>query len=271
MQARGGAVQGLDLHLARLRDATRELFDGELDLIGLRRKLRDELTACNGDASLRVTVFAPQFDFRHPERCCAPQALVSLSSPFAAPAVPARVKSYPFQRDPAHIKHVGTFPLFHYRRQARRDGFDDALFVDGAGRVAEGAVWNLGSWKATPWSGRRRRRCAGLPSGCCRRGWRKRGRPGPAVAADRRSGRVQRRFRLQYRRNLAIGGHRWGGFHRFAGIFRAHGRSAQDPALAGNLTWRGLDSTISAAIIAGLPRHPGDWATQETTPWSRFD
>lgn len=144
MQVRDGAVQGLDLHLARLRDATRELFDNELDLALLRQRMRDASAAFGGDASLRVTVFAPQFDFRHPERACAPQALVTLAVPFDAPAAPVRVKSYLFGRNPAHIKHVGTFPLFHYRRQARLGGFDDALFVDSEGRISEGTVWNLG-------------------------------------------------------------------------------------------------------------------------------
>jgi len=43
-----------------------------------------------------------------------------------------------------HIKHVGTFPLFHFRRLAQLDGFDDALFVDGAGAISEASVWNIG-------------------------------------------------------------------------------------------------------------------------------
>ncbi|MNN32590.1 hypothetical protein D3C81_1463130 [compost metagenome] len=51
-----------------------------------------------------------------------------------------------YQRELAHIKHVGTFPLFHHRRQAMREGFDDVVFVDEAGRVSEGSTWNLAFW-----------------------------------------------------------------------------------------------------------------------------
>ena len=47
------------------------------------------------------------------------------------------MKTYPFQRPLPQVKHVGTFPLFQHRRQARRDGFDDALFVAFPGEQAE--------------------------------------------------------------------------------------------------------------------------------------
>ena len=36
LQVRGHAVQGLDLHLARLSQATRELFGSELDTVQVR-------------------------------------------------------------------------------------------------------------------------------------------------------------------------------------------------------------------------------------------
>jgi 4-amino-4-deoxychorismate lyase len=39
---------------------------------------------------------------------------------------------------------VGTFEIFHHRRGAQQNGFDDALFVDSAGYIAEGASWNIG-------------------------------------------------------------------------------------------------------------------------------
>jgi branched-subunit amino acid aminotransferase/4-amino-4-deoxychorismate lyase len=66
----------------------------------------------------------------------------------APPGVPRRdalrVKSCACARDLPHIKHVGTFPLFLQRRLARQAGYDDALLVDGNGRVAEGSIWNIG-------------------------------------------------------------------------------------------------------------------------------
>ena len=95
---------------------------------------------------MRVTVFSTQFDYRDPARAVAPDVLITLSPPFAAEKPALRVKTYPFVRPLPQFKHVGTFPLFHYRRLALADGFDDALFVDPTGQVVEGSIWNLGLW-----------------------------------------------------------------------------------------------------------------------------
>jgi branched-subunit amino acid aminotransferase/4-amino-4-deoxychorismate lyase len=147
MQVRAGAVQGRILHKQRLEDATQALFgatlDGDLALQRAAQALED---AGLQDASVRITVFSTQFDYRDPARIVVPDVLVSLS-PASPPDKPAlRVKSYPFVRPLPQYKHVGTFPLFHYRRQALVDGYDDALFVDPAGQVVEGSIWNLGLW-----------------------------------------------------------------------------------------------------------------------------
>ncbi|HZH44982.1 MAG TPA: aminotransferase class IV [Lysobacter sp.] len=147
LQVRGGAAQGLDLHLQRLQDATRELFDATLDEATLRVWMRQ--AAAGGDVSLRVTVFARDFDRRMPEKPATPDVLVAAAPPAPMPAGPMTVASVPFVRPAPHLKHVGTFPLFHQMRLARRRGFDDALFVDGSGpqaRVLEGSIWNAGFW-----------------------------------------------------------------------------------------------------------------------------
>jgi branched-subunit amino acid aminotransferase/4-amino-4-deoxychorismate lyase len=147
MQVRGGAVRGLDLHLRRLREATRDLFATELDdqrvLDGLRRGLDAVATA---DCSARVTICAAAFDFRDPLRAVDVDVIVSISAPAEAEAEPRRVKSFHHERALPHVKHVGTFPLFHFARAARGAGFDDALFVTHDGRLSEGSVWNLGLW-----------------------------------------------------------------------------------------------------------------------------
>jgi len=145
MQVRGGAVQGLALHYQRLQTATAELFDAPLDLAQLVGWLRLAVNA-HPDCSLRVSVFARGFQHRHPERWVAPDVLVSTGPASLSDPSPLRVKSYPFQRPVPHLKHLGTFPLFHYRRLARRAGYDDALFVGPAGEVSEGTVWNIGFW-----------------------------------------------------------------------------------------------------------------------------
>lgn len=147
LQVRGGAAQGLDLHLRRLQDATCELFDATLDASRVRDWMRQ--AADGGNASLRVTVFARAFDRVRPERAVPPDVLVAAGPAAPMPETVLRVASVPFVRPLPHLKHVATFPLFHHARRARRDGYDDALFVDGAGpeaRVLEGSVWNVGFW-----------------------------------------------------------------------------------------------------------------------------
>ncbi len=146
-RAREGAVQGLDLHLARLREGQAALFDAPFDEAALRTQLRAALAGTEL-VSVRVTGFARDFDHRDPLRPVVPEWLISVATVGAiAPARPVRLKSYAFVRPLPHIKHVATFPLFYYRRQARLAGADDALFVEGAGAaVVEGSVWNIGFW-----------------------------------------------------------------------------------------------------------------------------
>lgn len=150
MQVRDGAVRGLDLHLQRLKSATRELFDTTLDESRVREGLA---AACDAagmrDASVRITVFSRAFDHGRPDAAVPIDLLVSLSPPREASDRTDWVKAYPFERAFPQVKHVGTFPLFRFRRQARRDGFDDAVFVDAEGCLSEGSLWNLGFWDGT--------------------------------------------------------------------------------------------------------------------------
>jgi branched-subunit amino acid aminotransferase/4-amino-4-deoxychorismate lyase len=145
MQVRNGAVQGIELHEQRLQAGTRELFDSALDFASVRDQMRAAV-AIAPDCTLRATVFSRSFDYRSPAGSFVPEVLISLSPPASSSARALRVKSFGFQRPLPHIKHVGTFPLFHYRRLALGQGYDDALFVDAEGRVSEGSVWNLGLW-----------------------------------------------------------------------------------------------------------------------------
>lgn len=145
MRVRDRAVQGLELHGKRLEAATRELFGSELDFPSLRERMRQAVLE-SPDCTLRATVFSPGFDYRNPAGSFAPEVLISLSPPAPVRTQALGVKSFLFQRPLPHIKHVGTFPLFHYRRLALGQGFDDALFVDAAGLVSEGSIWNIGFW-----------------------------------------------------------------------------------------------------------------------------
>ena len=147
MQVRDGAVRGLDLHLERLRVATRELFGSDCDTDAVRAAMRDAVAQePRRDCSLRVTVFSRQFDFRRLAATVAVEVLIAAGPALEADDAPWRVRSVRYERTLPHLKHVGTFPLFHHARQARAAGFDDVLFVDGADRVSEGSIWNIGFW-----------------------------------------------------------------------------------------------------------------------------
>jgi len=151
MQVRGGAVRGLDLHLARLREATGELFDVALDdarvLDGLRRGME---AAGSGDCTARVSVCAREFE--RAAQATQPlvaedlDVVVALTPPADPSPEPMRAASFVHERALPHIKHLGTFAQFHLARQARGRGFDDVLFTDADGRVSEGTVWNVGFW-----------------------------------------------------------------------------------------------------------------------------
>lgn len=147
LQVRGGAVQGWALHMQRLQQGTRELFDVALEEARLLDWLRRALQCCRmTDASVRITVFARDFDFRQPLRAVPVDVLIAVAAPASVSPSPRSVLPLQYQRELPHIKHVGTFALFHHRRQAMRQGFDDVLFVDSGGRISEGSTWNIAFW-----------------------------------------------------------------------------------------------------------------------------
>lgn len=144
MMVEDGHVRGLDRHLARLEHASRELFGYPLDTKRVRGYLHRIVAHRAGLLRLRVTVFSRQFHSERPARPCMSDVLVTLSPAREPDRSPIRLKSFRFERALPHVKHVGTFALFHYRRRAQLDGFDDALFVDSTGAVSEASVWNIG-------------------------------------------------------------------------------------------------------------------------------
>ncbi|WP_115553294.1 aminotransferase class IV family protein [Xanthomonas arboricola] len=148
LQVRNGATLGLDLHLQRLQEGSRALFGQELEAGQLRAQLHAALMAsAMADASLRVTVFAPDYDFRNPLREVALDVLVAISPPADMPETGLRVQVTDYVRERPELKHVGTFPLLHLRRLAMQADHDDVVLQDRQGRVLEGAFWNLGLWE----------------------------------------------------------------------------------------------------------------------------
>ncbi|MGO8959602.1 MAG: aminotransferase class IV [Streptosporangiaceae bacterium] len=135
MQVCGGKVRGLGLHLARLDQATAELFGTSLDLTRVRDYIRHALGP-GADASVRVYV-------QHPEPDQPPSVLVLVRPPGGLRAE-IRLESVPYQRCVAHIKQLGDFGQAYYRQLAGQHGYDDALLTGPDGLISEGSMTNIG-------------------------------------------------------------------------------------------------------------------------------
>ena len=134
MQVREHRVRGLDLHLARLDAANRELFGAGLDPATVRAHIRHALRDGTSDASVRVYVC---------EMPGGPSVMVTVRPPGGMPAGPWRLQTVPDQRSLAHIKHLGDFGQGYFQRLAHRNGFDEALLTGAAGVIAEGSITNI--------------------------------------------------------------------------------------------------------------------------------
>ncbi|MFE5485240.1 aminotransferase class IV [Streptomyces sp. NPDC056527] len=141
-QVRDGRVQGLDLHLARLDRANRELFDAGVDGERVRALLRGALeSAGRRDAAARVYVY--------PDLAGGTRTVVTVTEPYTHVPTPQRLKSVVYGRPAPHIKHVGGFGQTYYGEAVRREGFDEALLTSPDGEIAEGAVTNIAFWDGT--------------------------------------------------------------------------------------------------------------------------
>jgi len=149
MQVVDGCVRGLDLHLERIERATRELFASTIDRERVRACLRHAVAGSAEPLAVRVNVFARGLNRNRPAEPVDADILVMTARPPRTAPAPLRVKSFRYTRDLPQTKHVGTFPLFHYRRLAQQAGFDDALFFDADGCVSEGSIWNVGFFDGT--------------------------------------------------------------------------------------------------------------------------
>jgi branched-subunit amino acid aminotransferase/4-amino-4-deoxychorismate lyase len=134
MQVRNWRTRGLDLHVARLAAANQELFESDLDAAAVRDHIRHALGG-TGDASVRVYVC--ELDDR-------PSVIVTVRPPGGMPDGPWKLQSVPYQRALAHIKRVSDFGQSYYQRQARRNGFAEALLTGEDAVIAEGSITNIG-------------------------------------------------------------------------------------------------------------------------------
>jgi branched-subunit amino acid aminotransferase/4-amino-4-deoxychorismate lyase len=133
MQVRGGRTRGLDLHLARLEAAHRELYGRPLDGAEVRARIRHAL-AGQSDASVRVYGYWAGL-------------IVTVREPHDMPRRPHSMTAVHFQRPLARLKHVGSWAQGRFHEVALAAGFDEGLLVDEAGRISEGTITNVGFWR----------------------------------------------------------------------------------------------------------------------------
>jgi branched-subunit amino acid aminotransferase/4-amino-4-deoxychorismate lyase len=143
MQVRASAVRGLGLHLERLDRANREVFGAPLPAELVRAHIRHALAQTTPDASVRVRVTRPAGERAH----CV-MVVVRPPGPLPGGAV-WRLRSAPYQRSLAHIKHLGDFGQQYYGQLAEREGYDDALLYGADGLVSETSMANVGFLSGT--------------------------------------------------------------------------------------------------------------------------
>jgi branched-subunit amino acid aminotransferase/4-amino-4-deoxychorismate lyase len=133
MQVRDRRTRGLDLHLARLDAAQREIYstglDGDLVLARIAHALGDIR-----DASVRVYGYWAG-------------VIVVVRPPAELASHPHSLGSQRFQRPMARLKHSGSWAGGYYQQRALDAGFDEGLLVDESGRISEGAITNVGFWR----------------------------------------------------------------------------------------------------------------------------
>src|SRR5260370_21707997 len=109
MQVRARRARGLQHHVARLDAANRELFGVGLDEQVVRSHIRHALGEDIADASVRVHLY---------EGGDQPSLMVTVRPAGAMPPAPWRLRSVPYQRPVAHIKHTADFGQRYYQRPA---------------------------------------------------------------------------------------------------------------------------------------------------------
>jgi branched-subunit amino acid aminotransferase/4-amino-4-deoxychorismate lyase len=141
MQVRDRRVRGIGLHMSRLDAANRELFGAGLDAAEVRSSISRALGDDVRDASVRVLVTESQGR--------APRVTVTVRPPAIMQPASWKLRSVPYQRAVAHIKHLGDFGQGYYQRAVRAAGFDEALLTGPDGVISEGSITNVGFYDGT--------------------------------------------------------------------------------------------------------------------------
>lgn len=146
MQVRDGRVRGLDLHLARLREASDELFGRHLPGELMVERLRGALAASPADVSLTLFVTSRPGEFAPAGDSVDLDVLVKITDPATPPTGPFSLDVVEHERHLPHVKHVGEVSKTLLLRRAKARDYDDAAFIDRSGRLSEATIWNLAFW-----------------------------------------------------------------------------------------------------------------------------
>lgn len=154
LQVRDRKVRGLDLHLARLRAASIKLYGQALSDEVIMTQLRQALAGASKDVSVMITIYAPEGEFTAASMDSLPEILVRIAPPEDGPVGPLRVSTVGYERALAEVKHVGEIAKTYYLHEAVKQGYDDAVFINGQGHVSEGTIWNVAFWdgEAVVWA-----------------------------------------------------------------------------------------------------------------------
>jgi branched-subunit amino acid aminotransferase/4-amino-4-deoxychorismate lyase len=144
MRVDGLRARGLSLHLQRLVQDCRRIFDAQLDPDWVRRLVRQALAEAPRSVVVRVTVFDPELQLARIGADAQPHVLVT-TRPAALTSLSAlRLESTQYCRELPAVKHVGLFGSLQRRRVAQRNGFDDVLFTGAGAEISEAATANVG-------------------------------------------------------------------------------------------------------------------------------
>lgn len=144
MLTEDGRVRGLSLHMQRLAQDCRLLFDVDLDTDRVRHYIRHALTDAAPRTVARVTVYDPALELGAIGSDADPHILVTTRSAGSGTPAPLRLQAASYRREMPAVKHIGLFGALRCRRTAQREGYDDVLFLNPDGTISEIATSNIG-------------------------------------------------------------------------------------------------------------------------------
>ncbi|SDT07351.1 Branched-chain amino acid aminotransferase/4-amino-4-deoxychorismate lyase [Brevibacterium sandarakinum] len=146
MQIRDRRVRGLDLHLARLRDASDELFGHHLPDEAIIQQMHTALAKAPPDVSLTCYITSRPGQLAHANGTVDLDVLIKVIDPAKPPTGPLTLDPVEHERHLPHVKHVDEVSKTLLLKRANARGFDDAVFTDRSGRLSEATIWNLALW-----------------------------------------------------------------------------------------------------------------------------